>query len=116
MRALGFLIIMLFAGCHTHSQCRRDLYQRYYGSAVDAFLTLKSIDQGKIERAHEVAMGTLGLWLSQLHDLGSTIGTEDLERQAFLTHSILTYFIEHQAQLVHDKWSLKTVTRLQKLL
>ena len=116
MKALGLLLLTLFAGCQSHSQCRRDLYQSYYGSATDAFLTLRSIDRGRIDRAHELAMSALNLRLSELHDMSGTTEKDDLERQAALAHSILIYFAGHQGELAHDEWSLKVVDQLQKLL
>lgn len=104
-------LLLLCQGCHTHSQCRRELYQVYYAASTDAIFTLKLADDPRKIRTHGIM--SLEASLSELQRLSKTADKDDLDRQPVLVRVILKYAEAHQDELCQDSYSLRMLAALK---
>lgn len=117
MKAFAILIVALLpaSGCRLQSRCATDLYQSYYSSATQDYLTLKLLDEEKVHKAKELAVSDLEANLTHLRIIRSG-DRFDTTRQAMLTSRVLKYATEHQVELGTNRFALRMVTRLKGML
>ena len=109
-------LLTLCQGCHTHSQCDRDLYQAYYASAADAITTLEVIDKADPDKLRYHGLLSLDASLSELRKLSKTADKDDLDRQAVLIRVILKYAESHKTELCQCDWSLRLLASLRGIV
>jgi hypothetical protein len=107
-------MLILCQGCHTRSQCRRDLYQSYYVATTDAIFTLKLADDPRKIRIHGIM--SLEAGLSELQKLSKTADQDDLDRQAVLIRVILKYAEAHETELCQCSYSLRMLAALKGIV
>ena len=117
MKSFWFIILVITAtGCKTHSKCEIDLYQSYYASAADAYLTLKLLDRNETRKAQTLAVSTLQVSLSELRKLAKNADSLDLDRHQALTSRLLKYSETNKAALAEIDFSLPMLTELKRML
>ena len=113
--AVIVLLLALCQGCHTHSQCRRELFQIHYAAVVHSWGSLQYLDKGKIDGLRDQEIFELGESLSQLQKLVETAHKDDIDQKAPLCRSILKYAEAHKAELSRSQWTLEMLKALKAL-
>jgi hypothetical protein len=119
-----FMLLLLCQGCQTHSQCRRELYQSYYGSAVDAVTTMKAADKlmdkpgykGTPDALRAHGIMSLEESLTELHKLNKAADKQELERMSVLARVIMKYSESHREELARCDWSLRMLAAFKSML
>jgi hypothetical protein len=113
VKAAAIIVSLLVCqGCHTHSQCRRGLFESKFASAVDALSTLQYVDKGNPEQLRTHAVMGLAARLEELQTVMKTADKDDLER---LTRVILKHAEAHKTELSKSKGSLEMLDALKRL-